>query len=224
MGIQVAISQVVDGNMYVPTDQTNAAAIANRAAWLETQGHTMDDTTRVHITYEREDFCQYREVTNADKGIGMRDGNVVPADALIVTAPGHALLLPIADCVATAVYDPIHNIAMLAHLGRHSLEQQGGEKIIQHLVNTYGSNPAELELWLGPAPSKESYPIFKLSNMGMKEVLFTQLSNAGISPEQITDNAADTETDDRYFSHSAFLQGLKPEDGRFAMVVSLTGN
>jgi hypothetical protein len=55
----------------------------------------------------------------------------------------------------------------------------------------------------------------------LKEVVFEQLRNAGIASTNITDNPADTTRDDRYFSHSEFLKGNKPTDGRHAIVVML---
>ena len=55
----------------------------------------------------------------------------------------------------------------------------------------------------------------------MKEVVFEQLAEAGITLENITDNSANTAIDPDYYSHSQFLIGNKPEDGRFAMVAMM---
>jgi hypothetical protein len=52
----------------------------------------------------------------------------------------------------------------------------------------------------------------------MKEAVLEQLETAGITPDNITDNPADTATDPNYYSHSEFLKGNKPTDGRFAMI------
>lgn len=224
MGAFVAFSDATNGSMYIPTDQTNTDVIEHRTAWLQSQGISIEDATRVHITYDREDFCTYREVTSADKGIGMRDGNLKPADALVTREKNLALFLPVADCVAATFYDPEQEVVMLSHLGRHSLEQQGGTKSVQYLVEHYGSNPAALKVWLGPAPSKSSYPIFKLDNKGMKEAAFEQLATAGINKNNITDNPADTDTDDRYYSYSVSLKGDTAKEGRQAMVAMLTDN
>lgn len=147
----------------------------------------------------------------------MRDGDVPLADALVTTTPDLALFLPVADCVATTLYDEEHGVLMLSHLGRHSLEQQGGMKSVEYLIKNFNTHPEALKVWLGPAPSKETYPIFKLDNQGMKEAVFQQLQKAGVTFENITDNPADTATDERYFSYSEFLKGNKPE-GRIAMV------
>lgn len=213
----VAISEVKDGSMYTPTDQSNKQGIENRTAWLRTRGVALGDATRLHISYDTDDFCRYRIVDESDKGDGMKSAGSQFADALVTTTPGLALFLPVADCVALTLFDEEHGVLMLSHLGRHSLEQQGGVKSVEFLVKNYNTRPGSLKVWLGPAPSKEAYPIFKLDNQGMKEAVFQQLQKAAVSLANITDNPADTATDDRYFSYSEFLKGNKPE-GRIAMV------
>lgn len=222
MTLKVAISQVNDGSMYLPSDQANEAIISNRRTWLEKQGIALSGTTRLHISYDTDDFCRYRIINESTKGEGMKDGDTAFADALITTQPGHALFLPVADCVATTLYDEEHGVLMLSHLGRHSLEQEGGLRSVEFLVNEFNTRPESLKVWLGPAPNKEVYPIFKLQSQGMKEAVFNQLQDAGVRIENIYDDPADTATDDRYFSYSEFLKGNKSVEGRFAMVAVMT--
>jgi polyphenol oxidase len=218
MNAFVAISEIHDGTMYVPSDQTNEMVIQNRRAWLTKNDIAFEDTTRLYITYDTDSFCRYRVVDASNKGEGMRDGETEHVDALVTTEPGHALFLPVADCVATTLFDEGHGVLMLSHLGRHSLEQDGGARSVAFLEETFGTRPEELKVWLGPAPNKAAYPIFALDNRGMKEVVFEQLQRAGVKTANITDNDADTVTDDRYFSYSEFLKGNQPTEGRFAMV------
>jgi copper oxidase (laccase) domain-containing protein len=217
----VALSKVEHGNMYIPSDTENIHVIENRKKWLQSVGISFNDTTRLSISYDQADFCRYDTLSEVNKGEGMIGTGIRPADALVVTTPGHALFLPVADCVATVFYDEVHSVCMLAHLGRHSLEQNGGVATVSYLVEQFGVNPATLKVWLSPAPNKQSYPIFALNNKGMKEVLLEQLSEAGITSDHITDNSADTITDPDYYSHTAFLNGKTDEDGRFAMVAMM---
>lgn len=204
--------------MYTPLDVLDREVIHNREEWLKTLGVDIDQTTRIGITYDEPNFLRYRQLSDTDKATGMRNDIDEPADAFIVTKPGRALFLPIADCVATVLYDEEQSVLMLSHLGRHSLEQQGGLRSVKYLQKNFGSKPENIKIWLSPAPSKEIYPIFSLGNKGMKEVVYEQLAQAGIPPENITDNPADTATDPQYYSHTAFLKGDKPTDGRFAML------
>lgn len=192
--------------------------IRNSRRWLNAQGIRLEDTTRVRISYETADYCHYRIVNASHKGEGMTNSQGERADALVTIESNHALFLPVADCVATTLYDEPHHVLMLSHLGRHSLEQQGGLKSVAFLVEHFNTNPANLQVWTSPAPNKEAYPIFKLDGQGMKEALFDQLERAGVLPEHILDNTADTATDDNYFSHSEYQKGNKQVEGRFAMV------
>ncbi len=220
MGVLVASSFVADGTMNDRTNPTNQAVTSNRRTWLTGQGVNIGDAVRVKITYDEpeNDYCRYREVTSLNKGEGMFDGNVEPADALVTTEPGVALFLPIADCVATTFYDEVHGVLMLSHLGRQSLEQSGGVKSVEYLKEHYGVNPTILKVWLSATVNKEVYPIFKLDNKGMKEALYEQLLSVGIIEENIIDNKDDTATDSRYFSYSEFLKGNKSIDGTYAMI------
>jgi copper oxidase (laccase) domain-containing protein len=219
MKVQVFTSTVADGSQYNPEDASDETVIRNRLALFERLGLNIEDASRVHISYFEGDetFLEYRSIDASAKGVGMT-GDAPRADALVTTTPGHALFLPIADCVATTFFDEEHGVLMLSHLGRHSLEVQGGKKSVEYLVERYGSNPERIKVWLGPAPNKEVYPIFKLNGQGMKEAVLEQLETAGITPDNITDNPADTATDPNYYSHSEFLKGNKPTDGRFAMI------
>ena len=217
-----ALSTVADGNMYIPESQADEQVIATRMAWLKKQGIEAANTTRVNISFDQDNYCRYRIADSSNKGEGMFDGDDEPADALVATEKNHALLLPVADCVATTLYDEEHDVLMLSHLGRHSLEQRGGVQSVKFLQDTYDTDPAKLKVWLSPAPGKQVYPIFKLGGQGMKETAFEQLQQAGVLFENITDNPADTATDGNYFSHSEFLKGNKPTDGRVAMVAMMT--
>jgi len=144
-----------------------------------------------------------------------------PSDALITRDKGHILFLPVTDCIAATLYDPVTETLMLSHLGRHSLEQDGAYKSVKHLVDNYEVDAKNLQIWLSPAPSKESYPIYALRGVGMKEAAMSQLTRASVGASQITDSPYDTATDDRYYSHSAFQRGEKSTDGRYAMLAVL---
>jgi copper oxidase (laccase) domain-containing protein len=116
------------------------------------------------------------------------------------------------------VYDPDQHILMLSHVGRHSLEQNGAHSSIQHLVDNYNSPASRLQVWLTPAPGKHNYPVHAFGGRDFKEIVFEQLSVAGVVRENVVDNPSDSTTDERYFSHSEFLAGRRSSDGRYAIV------
>lgn len=223
MGVVVALSKVADGSMYDRTQPEDQKVIENRATWLHSHGFSLDDATRLYITYgDDKTYKKYLEVNASDMGKGMRANDIEWADALVTTIPGQVLFLPVADCIATTFYDEAHGVLMLSHLGRHSLEVNGAVESVRYLQTHYDSKPEDIQVWLSASISKDAYPITKLDGKGMKEVIHEQLAKAGIVPEHIIEDAADTGTNPEYFSHSEFLKGNKPSDGCHAMMAVIT--
>lgn len=217
----IAISTVKDGSMYNRNDMQDATVIDNRRQFLKTQGISLHQTMRLRVHYQTDDFCRYVFVDEKHRGEGMTNDIVPPADALITQTPGLALFLPVADCIGAAIYDAEHGVLALAHLGRHSLEQDGGRRIIEHLAHHFDSDPAKLQLWLTPAAGKDVYPLWAFDNKGMKEVVFEQFAAAGVLMENIVDNPAETTNDPNYYSYSEFLKGNRTEDADYAIVAML---
>lgn len=131
-------------------------------------------------------------------------------------------MLPVADCVGAVLFDASKAVLMVSHLGRHSLEQQGAMRSVEHLSKVFGCNPADIEVWLTPAPGKPSYQIWALDNQGMKEATFAQLTTAGILPEHIHDDERDTVLDHNFYSYSEFLKGNRKEDGDHMIAAVMT--
>jgi len=229
MSLIVVVSTVADGSMYNRKDPIDLDVIENRKVYLAKQGIQFTDATRVHpnanqraeVDHET-NWCKYIKVDASSKLSGMKDGNTPAADALVTKTPGHALMLPIADCVGAVFYDVTTQTLGVAHLGRHSLEQQGGQQFVAYLQSEYGSDPSKIKVWLTPAPGKDIYPIWALENKGMKEVTFEQLLHAGILMENIIDMPIDTDKDLNYYSYSEYLKGHRDEDGDYAIVAMMT--
>lgn len=222
MGIIVATSKVSNGSMLDRHDILNPQIIKHRDLFLKKHNISILQTTRLRGNYQRNDYCRYLELQAPFKDHGMLDDNVPIADALITTESSHALFLPIADCIGATFYDSVNYVLAVAHLGRHSLEQNGGFQIVEYLKNTYAVEASNLQVWLTPAPGKDVYPIFKLDNKGMKEVIFEQLEKAGINKANIIDNPADSTRDLDYFSYSEFLKGNRSQNGNYAVVAMMT--
>jgi copper oxidase (laccase) domain-containing protein len=218
----VTVSTVANGSMYNRHDPTDAEIIRNRTDFLKQHGITLNQTSRLRFVFGGEDYCRYHILSQSEKGAGMRDDDIAAADAIVTTDPDHALALPIADCVGATLYDPDHGVLMLTHLGRHSLEQNGGRRSVEFLTTHFQTNPARLHVWLTPAPNKDAYPIWALNNQGMKEAALEQLHDAGVVDKHITDNSADTVTDRNFFSYSEFLKGNRDVDGDHMMVAMMT--
>jgi len=218
--LKVVLSTVNDGSMLNRHDTEDAAVIENRRRFLEKNDISFATATRVSpnmleratVTHDT-DYCRYIYVSPEFAGDGMTGRESTAADALITDQKGLALMLPVADCVGAIFFDPIKSVVMVSHLGRHSLEQYGAIRSVEYFTEHYGSNPADIKVWLTPAPGKESYQIYALDHKGMKEVTFEQLQRAGILLENIIDDPRDTATDPDFYSYSEFLKGNRNEDG-----------
>ncbi len=221
-GVIAALSSRMNGNMKfgVGDDDT---VVKNRQEFLDRVGIDPVQTTLVGITYATDDFTKYRTVTADEKGNGILQPTAVsPVDALIVDRPGHALFLPLADCIGAIIYDPEHQVLMVSHLGRHSVEMNGAAKSIQHLAQFYGSDPTKLQIWLSPGVGKTTYPLHAFDGQGLREAIIDQLQQAGVAMANIESANVDTAVSDNYYSHSQFLKGNAETSGRFAIVATLT--
>lgn len=218
----VAHSTVADGSMLNRNDPGDPKVFANRERWLESVGVPIEQTYRIGMTYDGvTNFCRYREVSPNEIPANMYDKDNEVADALVTTKPGEAIFLPIADCIGVVLFDEINGVLMLSHLGRQSLEQHGGIRSVEYLVKNYGTDPAQLKLWLSAAIGKDLYKIYALEHKGMKEALYEQLDTAGVDRANIQDTDHDTGTHENYYSHSEFLKGNRPTNGRHAIVAMM---
>lgn len=217
----IAHSHVADGSMLNRENGRDEAVFKHRKNWLHTVGVDPSSTYRLCLSYEGTNFCRYREVSPADIPVTRFDASNDEADALVTSTPGVALFLPLADCIGAVFYDEAHGVLMLSHLGRHSLEQNGGGRSVEYLVKNYGSNPATLKVWLSAAVSKQSYKIYALNHKGMKEVAFEQLEKSGVVREHIEETTDETDVHPDYYSHSQYLKGEADENGRHACVAMM---
>lgn len=217
MNVVVAHSRVADGSMLNRENGRDETVFSHRVAWLNRAKFNPERTYRLCLTYEgNEDFCRYREVNASDVPVTEFDAANEDCDALVTTTPGVGLFLPLADCIGAVFFDETHNVLMMSHLGRHSLEQNGGVRSVQYLTEKYGTDPSKLKVWLSAAVGKDSYKIYALNHKGMKEAVYEQLKTAGILFEHIEDNTDETDIHDDYYSHSQYLKGNAPENGRHA--------
>lgn len=215
-----AISSKSDGNMKFGIG-SDAETERNRREFLRRSGLDIARTTLVSITYDTDDFAKYRTVSEGEKGAGMLVGSEAAyADALVADQPGHALFLPLADCVGVIFYDPVHGILMVSHVGRHSAEIDGARRSVKYLSARFNTDPADLKVWLSPGVGKATYPLHRFGGRGLQEVIVGQLQMAGVKKQNIEASGIDTAESDDYYSHSQYLKG-NDDYGRFAIVAEM---
>ena len=216
----IAVSKVEDGTMKVTGEPDPGAVYDNRRRFLAQSGVTPEQTVLVPMTYETDDFCRYQEVSEADGGHAMESAPRFIADGALTNQPGVALFMPLADCVGAVLHDRKERRLMLSHLGRHNLEQLGGVATVEYM-KSFGSDPADIEVYLSPAAGGENYPLYKLAMKSLHQVACEQLKSAGIPEENIEVSPDDTTTNKSYFSHSQYLKGNRPSNGRHAIVAMM---
>lgn len=210
--LQVVVSSVSDGSMKDGVDLMTPDAIRNREVFLHSVGMSPARAAVFYADYQTDDFCHYEVATS-----GLMPG----VDGVLTQQSGQPILLSIADCVATVLYDSVHQAVMISHLGRHSTEQFGGRKSVEYMTQTHGTSPKDLLVWLGPSPNGEDYPLRAFDGRSFTDVLAEQLKDAGVIAENIEVSLVDTSTNRNYFSHSQFLKGQQVTDGRYAVAAMI---
>lgn len=216
----VAVSSKDDGTMLNRIRGRHVAEVLeNRRRFCDQIGINYDDVVYHVISYDQaQTFDTIVEVTEADTVKYNNEG--IFADALYTEMAGVGLFLPVADCIATVIYDPKHRALMLVHLGRHSTVAQLMTKAIQHFVER-GSQVNDLQLWMSPSITQKNYRMdyfnhtddinwqnfcrqkadgIYLDMQGFNRSLAIQ---AGVPGDNIFISPIDTADDSNYFSHSS---------------------
>lgn len=229
----IAVSSKDDGTMLNRIRGRHVAEIVNnRRRFCDQTGVKYDDVVYHVISYNQgQTFDTIAEVTETDTVKHNNEG--IFADALYTETAGIGLFLPVADCIATVIYDPRRRALMLAHLGRHSTVAQLMSRAVRYFVER-GSQAKDLQILMSPSITQKNYRMdyfdhtndtnwhnfcrqtadgIYLDMQGFNRSLAVQ---AGIPAENIFISPIDTADDPNYFSHSAGDTG-----GRFAVLAEI---
>ena len=229
----IAVSSKDDGTMLNRIRGRHVAEVLeNRRRFCDQIGVKYDDVVYHVISYNQaQTFDNIAEVTETDTVKYNNEG--IFADALYTEAAGVGLFLPVADCIATVIYDPKRRALMLAHLGRHSTVAQLMTRAIRYFVER-GSQAKDLQIWISPSITQKNYRMdyfnhtndmnwhnfcrqtadgIYLDMQGFNRSLAVQ---AGVPANNIFISPIDTADDSNYFSHSAGDTG-----GRVAVLAEI---
>ena len=231
----VAVSSKDDGTMLNRIRGRHVAEIVNnRRRFCDQIGINYDDVVYHVISYDQgQTFDTIADVTEADTT--RHNSERIFTDALYTEAVGVGLFLPVADCIATVIYDPKRRALMLVHLGRHSTVAQLMSRAVRYFVEC-GSQAKELQIWMSPSITQKNYRMdyfdhtndtnwqnfcrqtadgIYLDMQGFNRSLAIQ---AGVPADNIVISPIDTADDPNYFSHSA-----GDTAGRIAVVAMMRG-
>lgn len=215
----VRVSSKNDGTMLNRTKYFHAAeAVRNRERFCEKAGVAYENCAYQLIQYAENQT--YDTVTSVNTTDTTRNKKQVAGDALWTTQKNVGLFLPVADCVATVMYDSKKHFLALLHLGRHStyadLATRAAKRFVEH-----GSDIRDILVWMSPSAGKDSYRLewFDRENDPSWDGFFTKTDKGfyidlagynrqkflagGILPEHIEVSRVDTMTNPDYFSHQA---------------------
>ena len=231
----VTVSSKDDGTMLNRIRGRHVAEVLdNRRRFCDQIGINYDDIVYHVISYDQgQTFDTIADVTKADTTRHNSEG--IFADALYTEAAGVGLFLPVADCIATVIYDPKRRALMLVHLGRHSTVAQLMSRAVRYFVER-GSQAKELQIWMSPSITQKNYRMdyfdhtndtnwhnfcrqtadgIYLDMQGFNRSLAVQ---AGVPADNIVISPIDTADDLHYFSHSS-----GDTAGRIAAVAMMRG-
>ena len=114
-------------------------------------------------------------------------------DAVITNVPQICIGVSTADCIPIIIYDVVHHAAAAIHAGWRGTVARIVKKAVAALQAAYGSQPTELQAWIGPGIS--------LKNFEVGQEVYDQFAEAGVPLQSIRQMAVCTydQTDD-YFS------------------------
>lgn len=232
-GIVVAVSSRSDGTMLDKTRGVHhPEVVRHREDFCGKNGSIYANTVYQRIVYgDDQPYNTLREVTAADVS---RTRPEVQADGLFTKEPGVGLLLPVADCAATVVYDPVQRVVALLHMGRHSSLTDLIERTIQTFVAN-GSMSKDLIVWMSPHIKQAQYRLEYFEQADTEEWReFVEkrdggyyldiaghntrsFASCGVPISNIYHAQQDTATNSEYYSHYQGDLSL-----RFAVLVYLT--
>ncbi len=141
-----------------------------------------------------------------------------PGDGIITSEPGWLLGVKVADCVPLLLYDPVTKSYGAVHSGWKGSAQNITAIAVQKMMQELGVKSSDIYAWIGPSAGSESYevgrdvfeqfnPKYSRSIAGdkwlfdNKSVVYDQLINSGILPDNIEVSSLDTITNKELHSY-----------------------
>lgn len=165
--------------------------------------------------------------------------NIPGVDGFVTDQAEAGILLKLADCVPVVVYDPIHHVMGVFHVGWQGAVKQIHLKGLGIMQSAYQTNPADLVVWLGPnaqkccfvsekQPDQISDPAWaayisssaKGYSVDLTGFISAGLKLSGVKPGQITTDPRCTVEDPGLFSHTR-SKNSEESESRFLVLAKL---
>lgn len=214
----VRISSRTDGTVLDRSLGTHVPEVVKiRRAFCEANGISYDDVVYQWIIYGEDQT--YEHIEEVDESSTTKHVSDVAADAFFTSTPGVGLFLPVADCVATVIYDSVKRNLALLHLGRHATLTDLLPKMLD-LFTSKGSTTDDLIVWMSPSAQRATYKLDYFDRkddpdwqpfcdvkpdgiyIDMQGYNRQRLLGGGVKSENIHTSPINTMTSGDYFSHA----------------------
>lgn len=215
-GVKIIFTGVHEGSIATGAGKPDTPEHGEKRAALIQQYFDTDTHHKLLIGYSSEHT--YTHVEQLEE----MSPDTVAADALYTTISGKVIALPVADCIATVVYDPKAGMVGVLHLGRHASLAGLIESFAIEVADRLGSDPRDWWVWMSPSlkqpndrmdyfdpphPS-EWEPYMKYADDGKIHIDITghnviRFERLGVSSSNIMVSPENTYTDTHYFSQRA---------------------
>lgn len=232
-GVHVVFSSVEDGSIAAGGGKPSLPEHEqNTEVFLKKYGFESEGRVKVFVTYLPENTYTHIERVEADTA------GAIKCDALFTTISGKVITLPVADCVATVVYDPVAHLFGVLHLGRHASVAGLIEEFAIRVADEVGSDPRDWHVWMSPSlkpdhdrmtyftpPHPEQWQAWQRPGAdGMIHIDIPghnrdRFERLGVKPGSIYVSPINTYTDERYYSHRAATE-LDRSDRQGRMMVA----
>ena len=178
----------------------------------------LNDTQRDYLksNLSIEDVVNIRQVHGNHVVYAQNQAHAIEeADALVTDQVNVAIAVRTADCVPVFLYDDAHNAIGIVHAGWQSTQKKIVQATLDEMNARFGSNPQDVKAYIGPCIRKDSFEVgaeFKeyfpneyeeINGQGYVDVAqanINQLTQNGVSENNIVDCGEDTYTDTNWFS------------------------
>jgi copper oxidase (laccase) domain-containing protein len=235
--VRAILTSRQDGTTKASTDDVTEVT-DNLRKVADVAGIDFDGIVAMNVGAHDDQWDEIADIASRPDHALISQEDRVICDAIVTRTPGVTLLLPVADCNAVGVHDPVQGVIALVHLGWKSTVAELATKIVQHLQQKYGSSATDLRVFFSPAIKSESYifesvgqadspdwkPFLHQAKNGVGVDLpgynRQRFIDAGVPPEHIQTSPVNTATSENYYSHYRSVRSGEPE-GRFALLVGL---
>lgn len=165
--------------------------------------------------------------------------NIPGVDGFVTNQTDTGLLLKLADCVPVIIYDPEHHAMGIFHVGWQGAVKQIHLKGLSLMQTEYGTDPAQVLVWLGPCakaccytsdkqpdqmddPTWQSFitPKDNAWSIDLPGQIVHGLKLSGIKAKNITQDEHCTVESDQLFSHVKAKTSFESES-RFLVLTKL---